>query len=325
MEDPGRDARVRAELELDPSGRVNFRLRIFDVSEHNFSTDGETPIALDVGQADIDNNTPLPVVFIEVGCGAEFEPGSLVKGSAIADSRSERYFDVTIDGGGPCASPSPGTVRFDLKARYFQRVTVESTRGADEIVFSLQPRQRWVASSLDQRVARLPDIRYGVNPFWDIKALGDNTERKLPTGTSIRASIVAQPGEVAEVVAPAAEGGASIVPGDTPTWNLADYGEDLAMEPYVRWSDPALESLAQFLLVLSGVLLGVAASLAIEFILPRRGAAQTEAAADVSLRLQTEAIDLLNEVRKVLAETQLASRRDSWWKRYLVVGRKRRE
>jgi hypothetical protein len=69
----------------------------------------------------------------------------------------------------------------------------------------------------------------------------------------------------------------------------------------VRWTVPEMRSMAQFLLVLSGVLLGTAATLLIEFLLPRRAAEKAEAATDASREIQETSLELLRETQLLLA------------------------
>ncbi|WP_143111473.1 hypothetical protein [Arthrobacter sp. ov118] len=83
----------------------------------------------------------------------------------------------------------------------------------------------------------------------------------------------------------------------------------------VRWTVPEMRSMAQFLLVLSGVLLGTAATLLIEFLLPRRAAEKAEAATDASREIQETSLELLRETQLLLAHAQAELRQRPWWRR----------
>jgi hypothetical protein len=85
----------------------------------------------------------------------------------------------------------------------------------------------------------------------------------------------------------------------------------------VRWTVPEMRSMAQFLLVLSGVLLGTAATLLIEFLLPRRAAEKAEAATDASREIQETSLELLRETQLLLAHAQAELRQRPWWRRRL--------
>lgn len=83
----------------------------------------------------------------------------------------------------------------------------------------------------------------------------------------------------------------------------------------VRWTVPEMRSMAQFLLVLSGVLLGTAATLLIEFLLPRRAAEKAVAATDASREIQETSLELLRETQLLLAHAQAELRQRPWWRR----------
>jgi hypothetical protein len=90
----------------------------------------------------------------------------------------------------------------------------------------------------------------------------------------------------------------------------------------VRWTVPEMRSMAQFLLVLSGVLLGTAATLLIEFLLPRRAAEKAEAATDASREIQETSLELLRETQLLLAHAQAELRQRPWWRRRLKGSRR---
>ena len=90
----------------------------------------------------------------------------------------------------------------------------------------------------------------------------------------------------------------------------------------VRWTIPKMRSMAQFLLVLSGVLLGTAATLLIEFLLPRRAAEKAEAATDASREIQETSLELLRETQLLLAHAQAELRQRPWWRRRPKVSRR---
>ena len=76
-----------------------------------------------------------------------------------------------------------------------------------------------------------------------------------------------------------------------------------------------MRSIAQFLLVRSGVLLGTAATLLIEFLRPRRAAEKAEAATDGSREIQETSLELLRETQLLLAHAQAELRQRPWWRR----------
>ena len=294
---PEIEAEYRVTLELEASGRVTFAMFVSGLDE-------PTPAgSIPTGSVDI-SKIPLPDVVFTFGCGAEIDPASFVR---QLDSSSE--FAVTVTGGdGPC--PTGDGVQLDD----FQTMTIAPAAGNGfaEFGFSLQPRDRWVAATLDRRIARMPIIRYDQPLVASVTTLPSGeevtTSPVFPADrVTIRASIAAQPGEAADLVEPDPESG-SILPGETPTWTITDD----AIEPYVRWVNPGLQPLSQFLLVFSGVLLGIAASLAVEFLVPSRVAAKAEASAEASIQLQAEAVALLSETRRLLEESDRDSSR-SWW------------
>lgn len=231
---------VAINFTLDPSGRVDIYVDPLSSKERAAKSGRHASHQLP------DNVGPVSVKMV-AACGARFKPSSV---STRPEGSFGRPVDVSaavaIKGGGVCGG-------------YAGVQIISIPLGADDpsapVAFSIWPEVSWTHGTLDQRVARFPWIYLQA----DVEAAPTDLE-----DFALTLSMPVRQGERLDRAAPA-----SLTSDDRETlvWvYLKDQSASSTASSYGRWLSPDFRTLTQGLLVLSGVLFGVAATLAVEFL-----------------------------------------------------------
>lgn len=247
---------VEGEWRLRPDGRAQIWVNL------GFDPRGETP------------NAQRGNVVVELGCDARLrnpDPGPEID---LVENGEE-----ALCADGAIAEGVPARQIFTFELTQFDPQTLTGT-----------PVRDWSATSSGQRTARSPALVLGVGGLMDdalpitpttpaqtssLTAVFEATPQEL-IDVSVRPA-----GEIDEAMSVAVQSDGERLWTDSVTWRLDFGGLDTraTLEAgLTRWTDPGGQTFMQLLLLLSGALIGVAASLAVERMFAWLGARARRAA-----------------------------------------------
>ncbi|WP_085369854.1 hypothetical protein [Leifsonia sp. NCR5] len=307
-----RDAPVKLRITLQEDGRLDLYV-VSSFPEVPSIEDGRWTVTRPEQQATMDGppvSAIADVVYLQFTCSSQLDPSTVRLGFTPKAT-------VTFTGGGrSCTKPTQSqTAKVELQADGPPQINAagEESRtflsGDNLASFSAEPVGRWTDATIDQRVARTPPLQYG--QFIDGYAPPPGAAVPGPFST-LEASLEGRTSDLVDKTMPDEGVGNALTQSVTwsRSWASTDpKGADPATRTrldatMVRWTTSSGTAWVQGLLLAAGVLLGVATSLAIEFILPSRTAAKADRSLDQASGILGDANGVMREARSVLRKAR---------------------
>jgi hypothetical protein len=204
-------------------------------------------------------------VLMQVSCGADFNPDVVKMDRGSLES-------VRVDGG--CRGVIQGSsAAVQAEEDDTQTITADIAANGGVLGFVLQPRNPWVSDTIAARAVRTPGMVFGAylesNAYAAPKGamtVGNESEvtmRVMPRADEVPDSVWPEPNfdrSLAGALSWSAEFRATDEAGNAVSYGL----QDPVPPAYARWTHPSGTTVAQLMLLLSGALFGIVATLVLE-------------------------------------------------------------